>query len=125
MKRCKLVRARELRVEQTPAEQFAWERLRNRRCLGLKFRRQQTLYGFIVDFYCAELRLAIELDGAVHDDEERRKQDGYRDSALKQCDIRVIRIKNSEVSRERLIGVIREHQETSPPSPLVGEGDRG
>jgi very-short-patch-repair endonuclease len=120
-----MVRARELRAAQTPTEAYAWNLLRNRRCLGYKFRRQQTLYGFIADFYCAELRLNIELDGAVHNDEERRKQDGFRDAALLHCDIRVIRLANREVSRERLLVLIAEHQETRPPSPLVGEGDRG
>jgi very-short-patch-repair endonuclease len=107
MRRAKMVRARELRARQTPAEAFAWELLRNRRCLGLKFRRQQVLYGFIADFYCAELRLAIELDGEVHEDRDRQTQDGFRDLALECRDIRVIRIKNRELSRKRLIAAIQ------------------
>jgi very-short-patch-repair endonuclease len=125
MRRQKLARARELRQAQTPTEAYAWPLLRNRRCLGYKFRRQQTLYGYIADFYCAELRLAIELDGSVHEDAERRMQDGLRDAALGRCGISVVRIRNQEVSRERLMAVITERQATRSPSPLVGEGDRG
>jgi very-short-patch-repair endonuclease len=51
----KLAAARQLRRDATPAERHAWTLLRNRRLLGLKFRRQHVLRGFIVDFYCAEL----------------------------------------------------------------------
>jgi very-short-patch-repair endonuclease len=50
----------------TPAEQILWDRLRGRRFQGLKFRRQHPLGRFIVDFYCAEHRLVIELDGGIH-----------------------------------------------------------
>jgi very-short-patch-repair endonuclease len=66
----KLRRARELRRELTIAERNAWEILRNRRVLGFKFRRQHVIDGFIVDFFCKELRLVIELDGAGHADLE-------------------------------------------------------
>jgi len=51
------------RSEPTAAEAAAWDLLRNRRCLGLKFRRQHVIRGFIVDFYCPELRIAVEVDG--------------------------------------------------------------
>ena len=63
----KLFIARQLRSDGLPTERFAWSLLRNRRILGLKFRRQHTLHGFIVDFYCPQLRLVLELDGAGHD----------------------------------------------------------
>ena len=58
-----LERARALRREATDAERFLWSLLRNRQFLGLKFRRQHPLGGYIVDFYCHEARLGIELDG--------------------------------------------------------------
>lgn len=58
----KLERARQLRWRQTPAERRAWQLLRNRRLLGLKFRRQHRIRGFIVDFYCHELQLVLEID---------------------------------------------------------------
>jgi very-short-patch-repair endonuclease len=61
--------ARALRQRSTPAEQEMWELVRGRRLDGLKFRRQQVIAGFVVDFDCADLGLAIELDGGVHDRE--------------------------------------------------------
>src|SRR5437868_14306714 len=70
----KLRRARELRRELTIAERRAWELLRNRRMLNLKFRRQHVVAGFIADFYCAELRLGLETDGPGH---ERKMQSDY------------------------------------------------
>jgi len=63
----KLARARELRREPTPAERYPWTLLRDHRLLGLKFRRQQALHGFIVDFYCPALKLIIELEGSPHE----------------------------------------------------------
>ena len=112
----KFLRAIELRKKATWAETLAWRILRNRGCLGLKFRRQQVLYGFIVDFYCAELRLAIEIDGSIHDDSERRNQDKFRDLALVHRRIRVVRIKNQEISRQRLVEVIQEFRSAFPLS---------
>ncbi len=64
----KLDAARRFRQQSTPAEADAWLLLRDRKILGLKFRRQQIVAGFVVDFYCASLRLVLELDGGVHDD---------------------------------------------------------
>ena len=64
----------------TTAEAKAWELLRNCRCLGLKFRRQQVIRGLIVDFYCAEKRLAVELDGDIH--ALQQEYDQQRDAVL-------------------------------------------
>jgi very-short-patch-repair endonuclease len=63
----KLNHAKQMRHFPTEVEERAWEILRDRRLLELKFRRQQVIRGFIVDFYCAEHHLAIELDGPVHE----------------------------------------------------------
>ena len=71
----KVALAKAQRQEPTAAEAAAWALLRNRRCLGLKFRRQHVIRGFIVDFYCVELRLAIEVDGTVHRDRMRAEYD--------------------------------------------------
>lgn len=59
-------RARQLRRDSTPAEQKLWQELRAQK-LGVKFRRQHSLYRFIVDFYCRSLELVIEVDGPVHE----------------------------------------------------------
>jgi ribA/ribD-fused uncharacterized protein len=83
---------RELRQRQTPAETFFWELVRDRRFEGYKFRRQHPLGAFIADFYCPELRLAVELDGGVH--ATQRERDHSRDEILNQYGIRVVRIQN-------------------------------
>ena len=59
-------RARELRKQQTPAEDLLWELIRNRQLADLKFRRQHQIGDYVVDFYCYEARLVVEVDGDVH-----------------------------------------------------------
>ena len=66
-------RARQMRKDHTRAEAAAWELLRDRRTLGLKFRRQVPIDRYIVDFYCPEIRLIVEVDGGVHDQPEQAK----------------------------------------------------
>jgi very-short-patch-repair endonuclease len=90
-------RARELRRVSMPAEQRLWERIRDRRLHGLKFRRQQPLHGYIVDFYCAERALVVELDGSVHQDREQQSYDAYRDQVFRERGLTVERITNWEV----------------------------
>src|SRR5439155_25490587 len=70
--------ARALRHRPTPTERYAWTLLRNRGILGLKFRRQHELHGFIVDFYCASESVVIELEGSVHDGAARQSYDRPR-----------------------------------------------
>jgi very-short-patch-repair endonuclease len=120
----KLQRARELRRELTIAERRAWELLRHRRMLGLKFRRQHVIDGFIVDFYCAELRLVLELDGAGHTDKMRSEYDAARTTHLQSRGLRVIRIDNA-VMREEALRILLRDLVRRPPSPRSGEGVRG
>jgi len=87
--------ARHLRREATPAEQKLWQHLRNRNLFGLKFRRQQPIGHFIVDFYCHEHKLIIEVDGGIH--ERKQRYDEARTRWLEQQDCRVIRFKNEDV----------------------------
>jgi len=70
LKQIKKQFARQLRQDQTSAEEKVWELLRDKRLLGLKFRRQHVIEGFVVDFYCHEHRLAIEVDGGIHQSEK-------------------------------------------------------
>ena len=105
--------ARKLRREATASERLAWEILRKNRVRGHYFRRQTVVEGFIVDFFCAELRLVIELDGAVHDDPDQRAYDAARDEFLRIRGLRVVRLKNDEANLVTLERVIREH-ETCP-----------
>jgi very-short-patch-repair endonuclease len=100
----KLALARGFRKAPTPAEAKAWHLLRGRRILGLKFRRQQVIDGFIVDFYCASRRLVLELDGGIHDDPARAAYDELRTQILSMHAIVVVRIRNHQLSE----GALRE-----------------
>ena len=74
-----------------------WELLRDRRCLGLKFRRQVPVGTFVIDFLCSELRLAIEVDGGVHLTPEQVVRDENRDAYLRERGYTVVRFANEEV----------------------------
>ena len=90
----KLQRARELRHDMTPAERVLWQELRANK-LGVHFRRQQIMAGFIVDFYCHKAALVIELDGDVHD--LQHEEDARREKALNDIGLRIVRFRNKEV----------------------------
>jgi very-short-patch-repair endonuclease len=99
--------ARQLRRDATPAERHAWSLLRRRQILGLKFRRQHVVDGFVVDFYCAELRLVIELDGSPHEESERSSYDAARTAWLAARGRRVLRLPNRDLTHERVSELIR------------------
>jgi type I site-specific restriction-modification system R (restriction) subunit len=90
-------RARELRKKQTPAENIAWELLRDRRFAGLKFRRQHQVNHYIADFFCAEHQLDIELDGEIHKSPEVMEKDATRDAMLNSLGFNVLRFPNQVV----------------------------
>ena len=92
-------RAKELRQEMTPAERWLWEHIRNRRLGGFKFRRQHPVGQFVADFYCAEVRLILELDGGVHDEQQER--DAVRSRDLQARGYRVLRLRNERILRRR------------------------
>jgi very-short-patch-repair endonuclease len=97
-----LRRATELRKHMTPEEQLVWQELRGNR-LGVHFRRQHPLAPYIVDFYCHQARLVVEIDGSPH-----RQQQGYdrlRDAYLARFGIRMLRLANRSV-RDDLPAVI-------------------
>lgn len=100
--------AKQFRHEPTPAERHAWTLLRNRGILGLKFRRQHVLHGFIGDFCCLKERIVIELEGDAHDSEERSAYDRARTGFLNAAGYRVIRVRNKDVNREQLETVLRK-----------------
>ena len=89
--------AKELRKNQTEAEKVLWELLRSRRCGGLKFRRQHPVKEFILDFYCHEYLLGIEVDGAVHENDLAKEYDLNRTAELESFGITILRFKNEEV----------------------------
>ena len=90
--------ARRLRRQATASEKSAWKLLRGRRVLGLKFRRQQVIRGYVVDFYCAELRVALEIDGPCHDDPGQAEYDLNRTVELWEMGVITLRMWAEEVS---------------------------
>jgi very-short-patch-repair endonuclease len=106
-----LIFARQLRKEQTDAEKLLWCVLRGRHFCGFKFRRQYPIYGYILDFYCHDAGLAVELDGGGHNNEEQRLYDEERTKVLKAASIRVIRFWNNDVlnSLEEVLEVLYTH----------------
>jgi very-short-patch-repair endonuclease len=88
---------RKLRKSATPQEIIIWSRLR-RSQLGYKFRRQHSIGKYIVDFYCPEKKLIIELDGFQHKEENRKKYDKRRSEYLSNLSLKIVRFWNNEVN---------------------------
>ena len=91
----------------TPAEKLLWQEVRAKK-LGVRFRRQQIIAGFIVDFYCHKAALVVEIDGDTHD--LQQDEDARREKALRELGLRIVRFRNDEVVRELsvVVGKIRE-----------------
>jgi len=90
--------AREMRQFPTQVEALLWEELRRKRLSGFKFRRQHIIYLFIVDFYCPEAKLVIEIDGGIH--RAQADYDQYREGALIAMGYKVLRFSNEAVMGE-------------------------
>ena len=108
--------AKKLRRDATDAERILWERLRDRRLAGLKFRRQHRIGRYLVDFYCPASRLVIELEGSVHDTEDQREYDVARFGILELYDLKVLRFKNDEIKAD-ISGVLKRILETATSHP--------
>ena len=106
----KIAFARKLRREQTDAERMLWSRLRNRWLDGVKFRRQQPIGPYVVDFVSFSRKLVIELDGSQHAETEPKKRDDARTRWLTERGYRVLRFWNNEVlvSTDSVLEMIRE-----------------
>lgn len=102
---------RKLRREATVPEVMLWHHLRGRRLLGYKFRRQHSIGRFVMDFYCPELRLGIEVDGGQHNNPIIAENDAIRSEWLKHFRVTVIRFNNADVMNNRS-GVIERITET-------------
>ena len=116
--------ARELRKTQTDAENLLWHLLRNRRFCGVKFRRQYPIGGYILDFYCHEAALAIELDGDGHASSDQAAYDDERTKVLQGAGIKVLRFWNNDLLRnleavlESIHAALTPSPGLRPPSPL-------
>ena len=105
----KVERSRELRREMTSAEKVLWQELRANK-LGVHFRRQQIIAGFVVDFYCHQASLVVEVDGDIHD--LQQEEDARREKVLIEMGLTVARFRNEDVIKalpnivERIRGLI-------------------
>jgi very-short-patch-repair endonuclease len=99
-------RRRTLRKNQTIVESLLWAKLRRKQFLGLKFYRQYSIYSFIVDFYCPNKKLIIELDGSQHLEQKNKEYDIQRTKYLNQRGICVLRFWDNEVTTN-LQGVLQ------------------
>jgi len=116
-----------MRREPTPAEHRLWQRLRRKQILGFRFRRQHAIDRFIVDFYCAEAHLVVEVDGPIH--EYSLERDTLREQVLTSLGLHLLRFTNEKVlaSPDAVIDEIAvalrdpiPHPHT--PSPHAGRG---
>jgi len=90
--------ARILRENMTQYEKLLWDRLKQKQVCGLRFRRQHPIDFFIADFYCHEVRLVVEIDGEIHNDQ--KEYDDGRSAEMERYLIKVIRFTNSEVEKQ-------------------------
>ncbi len=123
--------AKILRKNQTKAEWLFWRIVSGRKILGFKFRRQHPISKYIVDFYCQEVLLVIELDGDIHYIESVKRYDKKREDDLKKLGLEIIRFKNEEVlfdtdrTIEKLKGILNTSMKEEPSSSILlpsGEG---
>ena len=117
--------ARLLRKKSTKAEKTLWNVLRNRKFNGLKFRRQHPIGKYIVDFFCHEKKLIIEVDGGIHYGCEQAVYDANRQSELENSEYKIVRLDNKEVIDDIKSVLIKiENQINFPPLScfLKGEG---
>ena len=116
--------ARELRQKQTNTEKILWHYLRGRRFKGLKFKRQEVISPYIVDFICYEAMIIVELDGGQHNTPEKIKYDRARTRFLEKLGFRVLRYWDNEIFNklDNVLEDIIEKASTSPSPLLKGEG---
>ena len=117
--------AKNLRNNMTPTEQLLWEKLKGKQICGLRFRRQHPIDLFIVDFYCHQVRLVIEVDGEIHD--QRAEYDDGRSAEMEKFGIKVIRFKNYDVENdiEKVLSKIESIVKKRLKSPLLSEVEEG
>jgi very-short-patch-repair endonuclease len=118
--------ARQFRKEPTASENLLWQALRSRQIEGRKFRRQQPIGVFVVDFYCATERLVIEVDGLIH--ESQQESDRQRQELLESLGLRFVRVSSQLIEDDLVVAInivrqaILSPSSPQPPSPRTGEG---
>ena len=105
-----------LRNNMTKAEVVLWSKLKGKQLNGLKFRRQCSINNYVVDFYCPELKLAVDIDGDVHAYNSRIVYDKQRQKEIEALGIKVLRYTNTDVV-QNMEGILYDIVQTSPHSP--------
>ena len=127
LQRTMLEAARDFRKISTPSEATLWQALRDRHLDGIKFRRQQPVGPFVVDFYAPSVQLVVEVDGIIH--QQKVEADQNRQMLLESLGLQVLRFKAEEVegNLEEVLGIIRKaiRDRPSSPAPSPGDGRRG
>jgi very-short-patch-repair endonuclease len=108
---------KKLRNNLTPAEAKLWTLLKSKQMDGKKFRRQHSVANYVLDFYCPEERIAIELDGKGHFEENQAAYDRKRDLFLASVGINVLRFENKWVwnNPDRLLEIVKSYFQKEPP----------
>ena len=115
---------RQLRRNQTDAEKLLWYSLRHRQLCGLKFRRQYPVGSYVLDFYCYEYRLCIELDGGQHYESAGIQHDTQRQAFLASRSVHTLRFSHREVLQD-LEGVLLQIVEAIKPlTPTLSRRER-
>ncbi|MES2058981.1 MAG: endonuclease domain-containing protein [Pseudomonadota bacterium] len=120
--------ARKLRKEMSLPEVLLWQRLRGKKA-GLKFRRQHPVGPYVIDFYCRESALAIEIDGEAHNRGDRPQRDERRDAFLKENGLKVLHVaaarilKDPDAAAEAIAAYAAPplHQPSAGSPPRIGE----
>ena len=99
--------AKTMRTNATDAEHLMWQLLRNKKFMNLKFRRQHVIKPYIVDFYCHEIGLVIELDGSQHNTDDGKEYDAERTKFLEALGLKVVRYWNHDVLQNT--DIVLEH----------------
>ena len=116
-------RARQLRREMDLPEVLLWRQLRGRQLLGLHFRRQHPVGRYILDFYCNQVKLAVEVDGYSHDVSDQPQRDQERDSWLAKRGVETVRIPARDVLKD-MDGVLATIIAALPPQSLRDSSPR-
>jgi uroporphyrinogen-III synthase len=118
-----------MRHVDTRAEKHAWVLLRDRRMFGLKLRRQVPLGSYIVDYYCDELKLIVELDGGVHDNPEQARRDEIRNIHLQELGVpgasrsEWVVLKGKDVFAEEIKRFLKDRPSSGPSGHLLPGGE--
>ena len=104
------------------AEAILWSKLQKRQVLGFKFRRQYSVGPYVLDFYCPDAKLAVEIDGDSHFQENAAEYDGKRQAAIEQLGIRFLRFSNQEIHKNLFAVLERVTEAVRKTGKQVGRG---